>query len=160
MLAVICKTLSITIHFWRLYSNQYDLGFTNISKQLNIMRASIRARSLRMMAFKVRREKRYCSLNDGTEATMSAKNPWNTHTVLGIFHPRPIFASEMTIVSPLPPSYSVESIAEALSYFGRHFFLQCYWYHLQTTLFHGGDDFVVRPQHKSQEVFQGFWQAL
>ena len=47
---------------------------------------------------------------------MSAKSPWNTHTVLGIFHPRPVFAAEMTIVSPLPPSYNVESIAEASSY--------------------------------------------
>ena len=35
---------------------------------------------------------------------MSAKSPWNTHTMLGIFHPYPIFASEMAIVSPLPPS--------------------------------------------------------
>ena len=35
---------------------------------------------------------------------MSAKSPWNTHPELGIFHPRPIFAAEMTIVSPLPPS--------------------------------------------------------
>ena len=47
---------------------------------------------------------------------MSTKSPWNTHTVLGIFHPRPITAAEMTIVSLLPPSYNVESIAEALSY--------------------------------------------
>jgi len=34
--------------------------------------------------------------------TMSAKSPSNTHTVLGIFHPRPMFAAELTIVSPLP----------------------------------------------------------
>jgi len=71
-------------------------------------------------------------------STMSAKSPWNTHTVLGIFHPRPIFAAEMTIVSPLPPSYNVESIAEVLSYLERyHFSLQCYAYHLQTTLLSG-----------------------
>ena len=49
-------------------------------------------------------------------ATISAKSPWNIHTVLRIFQPRPIFAAEMTIVSPLPPSYNVESITEALSY--------------------------------------------
>ena len=89
--------------------------------------------------------------------TMSAKSPWNTHTVLGFFHPRPIFAAEMTIVSSLPPSYNVESIDEALSYLGKHHFsLQCYSYHLQTTLLYGLGDFVVRLQHKSQEVFQDF----
>ena len=33
---------------------------------------------------------------------MSAESPWNTHTVLGMFHPDPIFAAEMTVVSPIP----------------------------------------------------------
>ena len=81
--------------------------------------------------------------------TMSAKSPWNTHTVLGVFHPHPIFAAEITIVNPLSPSYNVESIAEDLSYLERHHFsLQCYYYHLQTALLYGGGDFVVRLQHK------------
>ena len=94
-------------------------------------------------------------------ATMSAKSPLNTHTVLGIFQPRPTFAAEMTIVSPLPPSYNVESIAEVLSYLERyHFSLQCCSYHLQTTNLYGGGDFVVHSQHKLQEVFQDFWQTL
>ena len=92
---------------------------------------------------------------------MSAKSPWNTHAVVGIFYPRPFFAAKITIVSPLPPLYNVESIAEALSYLERHnFLLQCYLYHLHTTLFYGGRDFIVRLQHKSQEVFQDFWQTL
>ena len=92
---------------------------------------------------------------------MSAKSAWNTHAVVGIFHPRPFFAAKITIMIPLPPLYNVESIAEALSYLERHHFsLQCYLYHLQTTLFYGGGDFVVRLQHKSQEVFQDFWQTL
>ena len=86
-------------------------------------------------------------LESGT--TMSAKSPWNTHTVLGILHPRPIFATEMTIVSPFPLSYSVESIDEALSYLERHHFsLQCYSYHLQTTCLNVGGDVVVRLQHR------------
>ena len=34
---------------------------------------------------------------------MSAKSPWNTHAVVGIFYPCPFFAAEITIVSPLPP---------------------------------------------------------
>ena len=55
----------------------------------------------------------------------------------------------MTILSPLPSSYNVELIAEALSYLERHHFsLQCYSYHLQTTLLYGGVDFVARLQHK------------
>ena len=92
-----------------------------------------------------------------SSTTMSAKSPWNTLAVVGVFYPRPFFAAKMTVVSPLPPLYNVESIAEALSYLERHHFsLQCYLYHLQTTLFYGGGDFVVRLQHKSQEVFQDF----
>ena len=66
---------------------------------------------------------------------MSAKGPCNTQAVLGIFYPRPFVAAEMTSVSPLPPSYNVELIAEALSYLERfHFSLQCHLYYLQTTL--------------------------
>ena len=92
---------------------------------------------------------------------MSAKSLRNTHTVLAIFHPHPIFAAEMRIVNPLPPSYNVESIAEALGYLERHHFsLQCYAYYLQTTLFYGEGDFVIGLQLKSQEVFQDFWQIL
>ena len=92
---------------------------------------------------------------------MSAKGPWNTHAVVGIFYPCPFFAAKLTIVSPLPPLYNAESIAEALSYLERHnFLLQCYLYYLHTTLFYGVGDFVVRLQHKSHEVFQDFWQAL
>ena len=72
-----------------------------------------------------------------------------------------IFAAKMTIVSPLPPSYNIESIAEALCYLERHHFsLQYYSYHLQTTLLYGGGDFVVRLQRTLQEVFQDFWQTL
>ena len=83
------------------------------------------------------------------------------HAVAGSFYPRPFFAAKITIVSPLPPLYNVEWIVEALSYLERHNFpLQCYLYHLHTTLFHGGGDFIVRLQHKSQEVFQDLWQAL
>ena len=60
-----------------------------------------------------------------------------------------------------PPSYNVESIAEALSYLERHHFsFQCYSYQLQTTLLYGGGDFVVRLQHTLQEVFRDFWQKL
>ena len=67
----------------------------------------------------------------------------------------------MTILSPLPPSHNVELIAEALSFLEKyHFPLKSYSYHLQTTLFNGGDDFVVRLQHKSQEVFQDFWRTF
>ena len=51
---------------------------------------------------------------------MAAKSPWNTHTVLGIFHPRLILTAEMASVSNLPLSYNVESIAEALTYLERH----------------------------------------
>ena len=41
-------------------------------------------------------------------------------------------------MSPLPPLYNVESIAEAFSYLERHHFsLQCCLYHLQTKLFYG-----------------------
>ena len=77
------------------------------------------------------------------KATMSAKSPWNTHAVVGIFYLRPFFAAKSTIVSPLSPLHNVEWIAEALSYLERHNFpLQCYLYHLHTTL------------------FQDFWQAL
>ena len=94
-------------------------------------------------------------------ATMSAKSPWNTHAVVGIFYPRPFFAAKITIASSLPPLCNIESIAEALSSLERlPFPLQCYLYHLHTTLFYGGGDFVVRLQHKSQEVFQDFWQTL
>ena len=58
---------------------------------------------------------------------------------------------------PLPPSYNVESIAEAHSYLERqHFFLQCYSYHLQTTLLYGGGDFVVRLQHKNRKCSKTF----
>ena len=99
--------------------------------------------------------------NSSPQPTMSAKSPWNTHAVVGIFYYRPFFAAKITIVSPLPPLYNVESIAEALSYLERHNFpIQCYLYHLHTTLFYGGGDFVVRLLHKSQGVFQDFWQAL
>ena len=92
---------------------------------------------------------------------MSAKSPWNTHAVVGIFYPRPFFAAKIAIVSPLLPLYNVESIAEALSNLERHNFpLQCHLYNLHTLLFYEGGDFVVRLQHKSQEVFQDFWQAL
>ena len=77
------------------------------------------------------------------------------------FLPPPFFAAKIAIVSPLPPLYNVEAIAEAHSYLERHHFsLHCYLYHLETTLFYGGGDFVVRLQHKSQEVFQDFWQTL
>ena len=63
------------------------------------------------------------------QATISAKSPCNTHTVFGIFH-------------TLPPSYNVESIAEALSFLERHHFsIQCNSYHLQATLSNGGGDF-------------------
>ena len=92
---------------------------------------------------------------------MSAKSPWNTDAVVGIFYPRPFFAAKINIVSPLSPLCNVESIAEALSYLERHNVpLQCYLYHLHTTLFYGGGGFVVRLQHKSQEVFEDFWQTL
>ena len=92
---------------------------------------------------------------------MSAKSPWNTLTVLGIFHPCPIFIAEMTIVSPLPPSYNVESIAKALSYLERHHFsLQCYSYYFQTKVLYRGGDFVVHLQHKSQKVFKDLWQTF
>ena len=76
--------------------------------------------------------------------------------MLNIFHPRPIFAAEMTIVSPLPPSYNAESIAEALSYLEKHHFSL----HLQIALLYGEGDSVFLPQHKLQEVFQDFWQTL
>ena len=93
--------------------------------------------------------------------TMSAKSPWDTHAVVGIFYPHPFFAAKITIVSPLPPLYNIELIAEALSYLERHHFpLQCYLYHLHATLFYRGGDFVVCLRHKSQEVFQDFWQTL
>ena len=51
----------------------------------------------------------------------------------------------------LPPSFfAAKTIAEALSYLeSHHFSLQCYLYHLQTTLFYGGGDFVVRLQRKN-----------
>ena len=51
---------------------------------------------------------------------MSAKSPWNTHAVIGIFYPRPFFAATITIVSPLPPLHNVKSIAEALSSLERY----------------------------------------
>ena len=83
------------------------------------------------------------------------------HAVVGIFYPRPFCAAKLTIVSHLSPLYNVEWIAEARSYLERHNFpLQRYLYHLHTTLSYGGGDFVVCLQHKSQEVFQDFWQAL
>ena len=92
---------------------------------------------------------------------MSAKSPCSTHAVVGIFYPLPFFDEKITIVGPLPRLYSVESIAKALSYLEKHHFsLQCYLYHFHTTLFYGGWDFVVRLQHKSQEVFQDFSQTL
>ena len=53
------------------------------------------------------------------QCTMSAKSPWNMHAVVGIFYFRPFFAAEITIVSPLPPLYIVESIAEVLRYMAR-----------------------------------------
>ena len=40
-------------------------------------------------------------LHYSMRSPMSANSPWNTHTVLGIFHPRPIFSAEMRIVNPL-----------------------------------------------------------
>jgi len=40
-------------------------------------------------------------LHHSMRSPMSANSPWNTHTVLGIFHPRPIFTAEMRIVNPL-----------------------------------------------------------
>ena len=84
-----------------------------------------------------------------------------THAVVGIFYPRPFFAAKITIVCPLPLLYNVESIAEALSYLERHNIpFQCFLYHLRTTLFYRGGDFVVCLQHKSQEVFQDFWHKL
>ena len=46
---------------------------------------------------------------------MSAKSPWNTHAVVGIFYPPSFFAAKITIVSSLPPLYNVESIAEAFA---------------------------------------------
>ena len=83
---------------------------------------------------------------------MSAKSPWNTNAVVGIFYPRSFFAAKITIVNPLPPLYNVEWIAEALSYLEKHNFpLQCNLYHLHTTLFYGGGDFVVCLKHKSQD---------
>ena len=33
---------------------------------------------------------------------MSAKSPWNTHAVAGIFYPRPFFTAKIAIVSPFP----------------------------------------------------------
>ena len=100
-------------------------------------------------------------LSPNHPSTTSAKSPWNTHTVLGIFYPCPFFMAEMTIVSPHPPLYNVEAIAEALRYLERHHFsLQCYSYHLQTTLLYGEGNFVARLQHKSEEVFQDCWQTL
>ena len=79
--------------------------------------------------------------------TMSAKSPWNTHTMLGIFQPCPIFAAAMTIVSLLPPSYNVKSIDEALSYLeSHHFSIQCYSCYLQTTFLYRGGNFVFRLQ--------------
>jgi len=48
-------------------------------------------------------------------------------------------------VRPLPPSYIIESVARALSYLERHHFIQARsLYALQTILFYGGGDFVVR----------------
>ena len=64
-------------------------------------------------------------------------------------------------MSPLPPLYNAELMAEALSYLGRHHFpLHCYSHHLQTTLFYGGGDFVVRLLHKSHAVVHDLWQTL
>ena len=101
-----------------------------------------------------------CSYTDQKCNYNVFKRPWNTHAVAGIFYPCPFFAAKIVIASPLPPLYNVESIAEALSYLERHHFsLQCYLYHLETTVFYGGEDFVVRLHHKSQEVFQEFWQT-
>ena len=77
------------------------------------------------------------------------------------FQPPSYFHCKNDNSEPLPASYNVESMAEALSYLERHHFsLQCYSYHLQTTLFYGAGDFVVHLQHKSQELFQDFWQTL
>ena len=95
------------------------------------------------------------------QAKVKKKLVRDTHAVVGIFYRRPFFAAKITTVSSLPPLNNIESIAEALSYLERHNFpLQCYLYHLHTTLFYGGGDFVVLLQHKSQEVFQDFWQTL
>ena len=59
------------------------------------------------------------------------------------FLPPSFFAAKITILSPLPPSYNVESIAEALIYLERHHFpLQCYLYHLHTTLLYGGGNLL------------------
>jgi len=92
---------------------------------------------------------------------MPAKSPRDTHTVLRIFYPHPIFTAEITIVSPLPHSYNVESIAQALSYLETHYFpFQCYSHHLQTTLLYGRGHFAVYLQRISQEVVQDFWQTL
>ena len=74
---------------------------------------------------------------------MSAKSPWNTHAVVGIFYPRHFFAAKITIVSPLSTLYNIEWIAEALSYLERHNFpFQCYFYHLHTTLCYGEGIFL------------------
>jgi len=51
-----------------------------------------------MYIFKAREHCSICSIivtnGFALPTTMSAKSPGNTHIVLGIFHPRPIFAAE------------------------------------------------------------------
>ena len=83
----------------------------------------------------------------------SLEHPYSVRT----FPPPSHFRCRNGNCEPLPPSCNVELIAEAFSYLEKHYFsLQCYSYHLQTTLLYGGGDFVVRLQYKSQEVLQDF----
>ena len=91
---------------------------------------------------------------------MSAKSPWNTHVVVGIFYPCHFCAAKIAIVSPLPPLCNVESIAEALSYLERHLSSPVLFVSPPHNIVLRGGDFVVRLQHKSEEVFQDFWQTL
>ena len=80
---------------------------------------------------------------------MSAKSPWNTHTMLRIFHHHPILAAEMKIVGPLPPSFNVRLIAKAII-FWRDIIFQfrvLFVLSLNNIVIWGGN-FVVRLQHK------------
>ena len=90
-------------------------------------------------------------------ATMSAKSPWNTYTVLGIFNPRPIFNAKMTIVSPFPLHTMLNRWPKPLAI----------WRDIispnNIVLWGKGFCFMgqgVHLQYESQEVFQDFWQTL